>query len=310
VQISPVNYDIIGDIHGQYDKLVALLRTLGYHETMRAWRHPDRTAIFIGDLIDRGPRQVETLRLVRGMVDTGAAMAIMGNHEFNAIAWATEDPEHPGERLRPHGRPGNRNQHKAFLAEVAGRPLHDEIIQWFKTLPLWLDLGAIRVVHACWNDEYMGALRPYLAKGMTLTEELIVWANRKGHWAFKAVETLCKGLEVDLPSGMSFKDKDGKNRGSIRVRWWEAQPITFRHAALAPAEVMAQIPDSPIPTDRRIGAYSGPPVFFGHYWLKSRPAPMTPQVACVDYSAGDGGPLVAYRWDGEPELRATHFIWT
>ncbi len=157
MQISPVNYDIIGDIHGQYDKLVALLKTLGYHETMRAWRHPDRTAIFIGDLIDRGPRQVETLKLVRGMVDTGAAMAIMGNHEFNAIAWATEDPEHPGEHLRSHGRPGNRNQHGAFLEEVAERPLHDEIIQWFKTLPLWLDLGAIRVVHACWNDEYMGA---------------------------------------------------------------------------------------------------------------------------------------------------------
>jgi hypothetical protein len=310
VQFSPVNYDIIGDIHGQYDKLVALLKTLGYHETMRAWRHPDRTAIFIGDLIDRGPRQVETLKLVRGMVDTGAAMAIMGNHEFNAIAWATEDPEHPGEHLRPRGRPGNRNQHKAFLEEVAGRPLHDEIIQWFKTLPLWLDLGAIRVVHACWNDEYMGALRPYLAKGMTLTEELIVWANRKGHWAFKAVEALCKGLEVDLPTGMAFKDRDGKDRRRVRVRWWEAQPITFRRAALAPAEVLEQIPDSPIPTDRRIGAYSGPPVFFGHYWLTSRPAPMAPQVACVDYSAGDGGPLVAYRWDGEPELRATHFIWT
>jgi hypothetical protein len=310
MQIWSMNYDIIGDIHGQYDKLVSLLKTLGYHETMRAWRHPDRTAIFIGDLIDRGPRQVETLKLVRGMVDTGAAMAIMGNHEFNAIAWATEDPEHPGEHLRPHGRPGNRNQHKAFLEEVAGRPLHDEIIRWFKTLPLWLDLGAIRVVHACWNDEYMGTLRPYLANGMTLTEELIVWANRKGHWAFKAVEALCKGPEVDLPRGMSFKDKDGKNRGSIRVRWWEVQPITFRRAALAPAEVVEQIPDSPIPADRRICAYSGPPVLFGHYWLRSRPTPMTPQVACVDYSAGDGGPLVAYRWDGEPALRATHFIWT
>jgi len=65
-----VNYDIIGDIHGQYDKLTALLKTPGYHETLRAWRHPDRTAIFIGDLIDRGPKQVETLKLVRGKVDT------------------------------------------------------------------------------------------------------------------------------------------------------------------------------------------------------------------------------------------------
>jgi len=310
VQLWPVNYDIIGDIHGHYDKLVALLKTLGYRESLRAWRHPDRTAIFVGDLIDRGPKQVDTLRLVHGMVDTGAAMAVMGNHEFNAIAWATPDPEHPGERLRRHGRPGNRTQHKAFLDEVAGKPLHDETIRWFKTLPLWLDLGAIRVVHACWHNEYVDALRPYLGKGATLTEELIVWANRKGHWAFKAVEALCKGLEVALPTGLSFKDRDGKDRDSIRVRWWEAQPISFKRAALAPAKIVEQIPDDPVPNDRRISAYSGPPVFFGHYWLTQQPAPMTPQVACVDYGAADGGPLVAYRWEGEPELRATHFIWT
>jgi len=304
-----VNYDIIGDIHGHHDKLVALLTTLGYRETLREWRHPDRTAVFTGDLIDRGPKQVETLKLVRGMVDSGAALAIMGHHEFNAISWATRDPEHRGEHLRRHDRPGHRNQHKAFLDEVAGRPLHGEIIRWFKTLPLWLDLGAIRVVHACWNDDYMDALRPYLGKGATLTDELIVWANRKGHWASKAVEALCKGLEVDLPPGRSFKDKSGKERESIRVRWWEKQPISFRCAAIAPSEVVEQIPDDAIPTDRRFRAYAGPPVFFGHYWLTQRPAPMTPKVACVDYSAGNGGPLVAYRWEGEPELRATHFIW-
>jgi Calcineurin-like phosphoesterase len=304
-----VNYDIIGDIHGQYDKLVALLRTLGYRETMRAWRHPDRTAVFVGDFIDRGPKQIETLKLVRGMVDTGAAMAIMGNHEFNAIAWATRDPEHPGKHLRSH-ESKNRTQTKAFLDAVEGEPIHDEIIRWFKTLPLWLDLGAIRVVHACWNDECMGALRPFLGKAATLTDELIVWANRKGHWAYKAIEVLCKGLEVGLPRGMSFKDKDGKKREAVRVRWWEEHPISFRRAALAPSAVVAQIPDAPIPTAYRLAAYNGPPVFFGHYWLTQHPAPMTPNVACVDYSAGDGGHLVAYRWEGEPELRATHFIWT
>lgn len=305
-----MNYDIIGDVHGHYDKLVALLKTLGYRETMRAWRHPDRTAIFIGDLIDCGPRQVETVKLVRGMVDTGAAMAIMGNHEFNAIAWATVDPAHPGKRLRRHDRPGNREQHQAFLNEVEGRPIHNEIIQWFKMLPLWLDLGVIRVVHACWSDEDMDALRPHLGKGATLTDELIVRANRKGRREFEAVEALCKGPEVDLPPGISFKDKDGKARRNVRVRWWEEQPISFRRAALAPSEVVARVPDDPIPTDRRISAYSGPPVFFGHYWLTQRPAPMTPKIACVDYGAGGDGHLVAYRWEGEAELRATHFVWT
>ena len=55
-------YDIIGDIHGQADKLEALLRTLGYRDTAGAWRHPERQAIFVGDFIDRGPAQVRSVR--------------------------------------------------------------------------------------------------------------------------------------------------------------------------------------------------------------------------------------------------------
>lgn len=305
-----MNYDIIGDVHGEHDKLVALLRTLGYRETLRAWRHPERTAIFVGDLIDRGPKQLETLRLVRGMVDTGAALAVMGDRELNAIGWATRDPENRGEHLRRHDRPGYRRQHQAFLAEVEGKPVHAEIVRWFRTLPLWLDLGAIRVVHACWNEAYMAALRPHLGAGATLTDELVVQASRKGHWVHEAVEALCKGLEADLPSGLAFKDKDDRTRERVRIRWWERQPITLKRAALAPPEVVARIPDAPMPADQRIGPYAGPPVFFGHYWLTQHPAPMAPNLACVDYSAADGGDLVAYRWEGEPELRATHFLWT
>lgn len=48
-------YDIIGDVHGHASALAALLTRLGYRETRGAWRHPDRQAIFVGDLIDRGP---------------------------------------------------------------------------------------------------------------------------------------------------------------------------------------------------------------------------------------------------------------
>jgi hypothetical protein len=274
-----MNYDVIGDVHGQHDRLVALLRTLGYQETMRAWRHPDRTAIFVGDAIDRGPQQVATVKLVRAMVDTGAAKAILGNHEFNAIAWATRDPDHPGKRLRRHDQPGNRRQHAAFLAEVEGAPLHAEIVAWFRTLPLWLDLGDLRVVHACWSDAAIERLRPHLGYGGALTDELVVAANRKGHWAHEAVETLCKGPEADLPAGKSFVDADGKKRTKARVRWWEQAPATAA------------------------------PVFFGHYNLKAQPAPAGPRHACVDYSAGEGGSLVAYRWEGEPTLRKTHFLW-
>ncbi len=48
-----MNYDIIGDVHGHADVLVALLRKLGYRERAGAWRHPERTAVFLGDFIDR-----------------------------------------------------------------------------------------------------------------------------------------------------------------------------------------------------------------------------------------------------------------
>ena len=84
--------DIIGDVHGHACKLKALLRRLGCAERDGAWRHtePSRTAVFVGDYIDRGPAQVETIEIVRRMVDKGTARAIMGNHALNAIAWVTE----------------------------------------------------------------------------------------------------------------------------------------------------------------------------------------------------------------------------
>src|SRR5208282_4719834 len=75
--------DVIGDVHGQFDRLIALLKHLGYRQSAGAWRHPGRRAIFLGDLIDRGPKQLATVDLVRRMVDAGTARCVMGNHELN-----------------------------------------------------------------------------------------------------------------------------------------------------------------------------------------------------------------------------------
>ena len=138
-----MNYDIIGDIHGHADKLEALLAKLGYQNRAGAWRHSGRQAIFVGDFIDRGPAQKRSVYIVRRMVDCGAAQAVMGNHELNAIAWHTPDPRNPGEYLRPHysAKWGekNRKQHAAFLAAVEeDSGLHSEIIDWFLTLPFGL----------------------------------------------------------------------------------------------------------------------------------------------------------------------------
>ena len=85
-------YDIIGDIHGHASRLAQLLERMGYERDAHSWRHPDRQAIFVDDFIDRGPEQIETYHLVRSMIDRGAALAVMGNHEFNAVAFKTPHP--------------------------------------------------------------------------------------------------------------------------------------------------------------------------------------------------------------------------
>jgi len=301
-------YDIIGDIHGHSEKLINLLNKLGYRHRLGAWRHPDRSAIFVGDFIDRGPGQLDTIGIVRSMVDAGTAQAVMGNHEFNAIAWHTPHPEFETGYLRRRGTK-NRNQHKAFLAEVEHDPeLHKEHIDWFLTLPLWLDLPGLRVIHACWHPGQMAAIEPVLQPGQPLNRELVVAASRRGSMEHRAVETLIKGIEIDLPPGHEFRDKGGHRRDNVRTRWWDATADTYRKAAILALEQREALPDTPIPKSAMLGYDGDKPVFFGHYWWTGIPGPLASDVACVDYSAGLGGPLVAYRWEGEAELEARGFV--
>src|SRR5476649_1487441 len=95
-------YDLIGDIHGHADELVQLLEALGYEKRKSVYGHPERKVIFLGDFIDRGPKIRQVLEIVRPMIEDGKALAVMGNHELNALAYHTEDSELPGKFLRPH----------------------------------------------------------------------------------------------------------------------------------------------------------------------------------------------------------------
>lgn len=71
-------FDIVGDIHGCASELEALLGRLGYRDGV----HPDgRTAVFVGDLVDRGPDSPGVLRRVMSMVKSGNALCVPGNHE-------------------------------------------------------------------------------------------------------------------------------------------------------------------------------------------------------------------------------------
>ena len=301
-------YDIIGDVHGHAMTLQALLTRLGYVCTNGTWRHPDRTAIFMGDFIDRGPYQKEVLGIVRPMIDSGAALAVMGNHEFNAIAYFTRSPA--GGYLRAHS-DKNTRQHRAFLDTYELDPeAWAETIEWFKTLPLWLDLDDLRIIHACWDDVQIARLTDYLKGEPKLSEHLLIESSKKGTWQYTALDILLKGKEISLSNGQTFTDEAGNVRHDIRVRWWDKTATTYRKAFLGPESSVTHIPDDPIAGDHLIEySHDMTPVFVGHYWLDGTPTPLADNIVCVDYGVPlSGGKLVAYRWNGEKTLSGEGFV--
>ncbi len=302
-----VDYDIIGDIHGHAGPLVALLEKLGYSQDGNGDYGLDgRQVIFLGDFIDRGPQQKQVIDIVRPMVENHTALAVMGNHEFNAISYHTRNTDH-GEYLRAHSEK-NTSQHSAFLNEY---PLAEtgtrEVIAWFKTLPFYLDLGEIRIIHACWDNRAIEDIKPYAT---VRSDDFWVKANHSGLSEYEAIERLLKGAEICLPDGISFKDKDQNERYKVRIKWWLNHPTNYKDYAFM--QDKEDLPDLKLSRKTLKIGYpsSGKPVFFGHYWLTGTPSTQCESIACLDYSIAEAGKLAAYQWNaGEGKLRDENFVY-
>ncbi|WP_417521849.1 metallophosphoesterase [Marinobacter sp.] len=297
-------YDLIGDIHGHASELKALLTKMDYQEVGGVWQHPERKVIFLGDFVDRGPEQIETVQIARNMVKSGNALAVMGNHEFNAVAWATPDPQNPGEYLRPHT-DKNLKQHQAFLDQVGeGSRLHLGMLEWFKSLPLFLDLPELRVIHASWHPKYIKSVKQFTDAQNRLLPEAWEASAREGSEAYEAIETLLKGLEIPLPGEHYFLDKEKNKRTDIRTKWWQTGNLTYRDLAMVPGSEIEKIPHEPVEAHILPGYDGEKPVFVGHYWMKGEPAPLSKHVACLDYSvAGDTpGKLCSYRFQAHQQV--------
>lgn len=304
-------FDIIGDIHGYADRLKSLLKSLGYVESEGAYRHSDqnRRAIFVGDFVDRGPQIPEAVLLVRSMVEAGSALATMGNHEYNAICFHTRKPGEDHRWMRTRN-DSHINQHIETLYQFRNqRRLWEEHLAWFSTLPLYLDLAGIRVIHAAWDPASIDVLRSYSTSGNSLTDHLLPVCTLRGTPEFQAIQNILKGIEIQLPSLGPIVDKDGIVRQEMRVRWWlDTKGKTLDDISFAdvPGSAGKPIPDS---VKRIIPGYTDPkPVFVGHYWLEEKkPHVLASNVACLDYSVANGGYLAAYSWSGESELCNGHF---
>ncbi len=295
-------YDIIGDIHGHADELRDLLNTLSYRKWRGLHRHPEgRKALFLGDFVDRGPQIRRVLETVRSMVEAGEALAILGNHEVNAIRYGT--PGSDALPLRPHTH-NNTIQHQKTLDQFPDPAEWASWLEWFSSLPLYLDLGGLRAVHACWDFEALNTLT-----GIGRLEgQVLERFSRKGTSEYDAVSQILNGPEAELPEGYEHETSDGRMRTEFRVKWWI--DITGLNSREAIFPENPEIPELP-PRDLPKTGYpeDAPPTFFGHYALKEQiPAPIRPNLACLDYGTGKGGFLCAYRWDGESEIDPGKFV--
>ncbi len=300
-------YDVIGDIHGYHGLLVKLLVKLGYQKKGKSFFHSDRKAVFVGDFINRGDEIKETVRLVRKMVEQGSALAVLGNHELNAILYSTLD--NSGKLLRKQLPRYKMPLMRTLYEYEDAKSEWSDTVKWFRTLPVYLDLEGIRVVHGGWNDEHIRTLERY-KDGATKLKKKLLKEYLLNPELNKALSELVKGVELELPHDLILRDTNGLSHRRFRVKWWEkAEGKTFSEISFGnrfqlpaytiPKEIIPEL--LPYPDD-------APPVFLGHYCLDRSELMIKHNIFCVDQCVARNHKLVAYRWQGESVLTEDHVI--
>ena len=296
-------YDIIGDVHGHAILLKELLLELGYTKTETGYAHPDRKAVFVGDFINRGPQIKKTVRMIRTMVENGHALTILGNHEINSII----------SHIKNKQSLFTRNDISELKTINAFRDTPDEWndhIKWFRRLPLFLDLGGIRVVHACWSDEAVKYIKENIPPGKIKKEVFRSLSKNQDAPASDYIWQLTKGIRFKLPGDIKIKNNKGVSPRSYRMRWWEHPwGKTFEELSFESKFEMPHytVPEQILPKNQPYPE-DAPIVFFGHYCRHNGPHIIKPNVCCLDTCIMGSKTLLAYRWSGEPALLESNLI--
>lgn len=168
-------FDIIGDVHGCADELQQLLTVLGYEvawsgegveRTVSVRADHGRKVVFVGDLVDRGPKVPDALRIAMSMVEAGTAYVVQGNHERKLGRWL--------EGRKVVVAHGLRNTIDQLTTEGEGfRKVLPDFLQSLRS-HYWLDGGRLAVAHAGLKEEMIGrgsgAVREFALYGETTGE--------------------------------------------------------------------------------------------------------------------------------------------
>jgi hypothetical protein len=270
---SFTQFDLIGDVHGHYEELCKLLEQLEYHRNGKVFENEENhKLIFVGDLINRGPKSEKVLHLVKSMCDSGMAFAVLGNHEFRLVQHA-----------------------------VSGRKIPSELsvfLPWLRKLPMFLDMDSFRVVHAAWHFSSIKLLEDQSVEDDSFIEKTLVKKN-----PFRlAVQRILSGIKITIPKGLKCKDRFGVVRPKGRLKWWmNLEGKAYADCFLSPMSPQINNAGPKLDELSEIEEYTAneKPVFIGHYCLPEYVPKVYGQVVCLDGCVTCDKKLWGYRYRGE-----------
>ena len=174
---------------------------------------------------------------------------------------------------------------------------------------MFLDFGAIRIVHACWQKDNIKELKSALNEPKISKTILREIALNETPFAQCFWET-CKGIDFQVPKNLLIFDDNGRPHRSFRMKWWDnPEGKTFKEISI---ESRFELPAYTIPPEivkfRTPYPENDPIVFFGHYSLVEGYGILKNNVCCVDSGVSRNGKLLAYRWGGELKLNQLNFV--
>lgn len=295
-------YDIIGDVHGYHLELQKLLIKLDYTLINGVWTHMHRIAVFVGDFIIKGPNSRGVIRIIKDMVNAGTAFAILGNHEINVIMYFTYNND--GSPINtPHNNISLLEQFSSEYIENQDALIRD--VKWLRTLPLYLDLKELRVVHAYWNDEHILKLNHLYKNGRLRKKRLKEIIDPKSPLHRATMQTI-KGIELpQIQNGIVHRNN---RRNRHKIKWWKkknykralrSNPYFSFTTGLNLKELASNYTSYPM---------NAPPLFIGHYNIESDNFILAPNICCVDVSITKKGRLAAYRFSREEKLDENNLV--
>ncbi|BDA69481.1 Metallophosphoesterase [Calothrix sp. PCC 7716] len=267
-------FDIIGDIHGCCDELELLLEKLGYQKGDYYYHPEGRKAVFLGDLVDRGARILDTVNLVRKMVNSGTALCVPGNHEHKLLRKLR------GKNVRVnHGLEQTLAEIDA-LPDLTREPYIKELREFIDSLVSHyvLDGGQLVVAHAGMKREMQGrgsgAVREFALYGETTGEidefglpVRFNWAGEYrgdamvvyGHTPVPEAEWLNNTIDIDTGcvfggklTALRYPEKELVSVPAAKVYCEPVKPLT-QHSALSTQHSAQQEHDEILNVDDVLG---------------------------------------------------------